>query len=55
MVIYNNNPSYTPTMADAPITLHEVERELKTLKSGKAPGIDGTSNDLYRYLSDYII
>ena len=30
MVIYNNNPSYAPTMTDAPITLHEVERELKT-------------------------
>ena len=41
-------------MTDAPITLHEVERELKTLKSGKAPGIDGISNDFYRYLSDYL-
>ena len=31
-------------MTDAPITSHEVLQELKCLKLGKAPGIDGISN-----------
>ena len=42
-------------MTDAPITLHEVSTQLKCLKLGKAPGIDGISNEFYKYLSDYMV
>ena len=42
-------------MTDAPITSHEVLQELKCLKLGKAPGIDGISNEFYKYLSDNMV
>ena len=35
--------------------LHEVETELKRLKLGKAPGMDGISNEFYRYFTDYLL
>ena len=54
MILYNDNLSNPPIMTDAPITLQEVDKELKTLKSGKAPGMDGISNDFYKYLADYL-
>ena len=52
---YDNNPPPDPIMTDAPITTYEVVNELKCLKLGKAPGIDGISNEFYKYLSDYMI
>lgn len=51
----NVHPTVEPLMTDAPITTHEVKIELKSLKLGKAPGIDGISNEFYKYLSDYMI
>ena len=42
-------------MTDMPITLYEVQTELKNLKQGKAPGIDGIGNEFYKYLSDYLL
>jgi len=44
-----------PFITDLPITVHEVEFELKSLKMGKAPGIDGIGNEFYKYLSDHIL
>ena len=42
-------------MTDHPITMSEVQTELKSLKLGKAPGIDRINNDFYKYLSDYLL
>ena len=42
-------------MSDHPITVHEVQFELKSLKTGKAPGIDGISNEFFKYLSDNLL
>ena len=42
-------------MTDPPITRYEVETELKSLKQGKAPGVDGISNEFYKYLSGYLL
>jgi hypothetical protein len=56
MVNFNNSPTNPSTyMTDHPITMSEVQTELKSLKLGKAPGIDGISNDFYKYLSDYLL
>jgi hypothetical protein len=52
--IYNRTGTTSSFITDAPITLHEVQTELKGLKSGKAPGIDGICNEFYKYLSDYL-
>ena len=42
-------------MTDHPITVYEVQMELKSLKHGKAPGVDGISNEFYKYLSEYLL
>jgi len=42
-------------MTDHPITVFEVQTELKTLKQGKAPGVDGISNEFYKHLSEYLV
>ena len=56
MVNFNNSPTNPSTyMTDHPITMSEVQTELKSLKLGKAPRIDGISNDFYKYLSDYLL
>jgi exonuclease III len=52
---YNDNPPSEPIMTDAPISTHEVAMELKSLKLGKAPGIDGISNEFYKYLSEFMV
>ena len=51
---YNCAPRNSQFITDAPITIHEVQTELAGLKSGKAPGIDGISNEFYKYISDYL-
>ena len=43
------------SMTDAPISTYEVATELKNLKQGKAPGIDGISNEFYKYLSEFML
>ena len=35
--------------------MHEVAIELNSLHVGKAPGVDGISNEFYKYLSNYLI
>ena len=52
---FENHSQSNTFMTDQPIMLHEVETELKHLKLGKAPGIDGISNEFYKYLSDYLL
>ena len=49
-LIYNSECDVT----DHPITMHEVQRELKCLKKGKAPGVDGISNKFYKCLSEHL-
>ena len=51
-LIINDSSVY---MTDHPITRYEVEAELKSLKQGKAPGMDGIGNEFYRYLSEYLL
>ena len=42
-------------MTDQPICTSEVQFALKSLKLGKAPGIDGISNEFYKLLSNHLI
>ena len=53
--IYDSPLSSNLYMTDLPISVHEVQTELKSLKLGKAPGIDGISNEFYKYLSDHLL
>lgn len=41
-----------PSM-DRPISMNELAITLKLCKSGKAPGVDGISNDFYKHLSQH--
>ena len=52
---HDRHPQCNMYITDQPIMLHEVETELKHLKLGKAPGMDGISNEFYRYFSDYLL
>jgi exonuclease III len=42
-------------VTDYPICFSEVSYQLKCLKSGKAPGIDGIGNEFYKYAADELI
>ena len=42
-------------ITDHPISVYEVKTELKSLKLGKAPGVDGICNEFYKYLSEQLL
>ena len=42
---------YDMDILSQPITLHEIEQAIKTLKTGKSPGIDGIPPEFYKNIA----